>query len=91
MMNALFVKKMDNYCKSSFLSLCYWLKEADISLLNTVFTDKVAQIKVAPTWIKSALPFLVLPWQLKYDICSFTWEVLECVVLTYYLIENGIE
>ena len=89
-------KDVDCHCESSVLSICHWFKEADIALLNEIFTSKVAQRKAAPTSISQArwpdmelaLPNLVLPRHHEYDICIFAWQVLVCIILTYYLVEK---
>jgi hypothetical protein len=75
------------------------LKEPDVTLSNMIVTDKVAQIKVAPTCIRHArwpdlefaLPSILLHRHLEYDIVIFTWKVLECIILAYHLIEKATE
>lgn len=94
--SAHFVKNMHFHYESSLLNVCHWLEEADITCSNMIVTGKVSQIEVAPTYsthagwpdAECAFPVLVLPRQLEYDNCIFTWKVLECIILLYYLIEK---
>jgi hypothetical protein len=96
MINARFVKEMDNHFESSVLTICHWLKEPDITLSDMIVPDKVTQIKVAPTCIRHArwpdlqfaLPGSFFHRHLEYDICIFTWKVLECIILAYNLIKK---
>ena len=91
MINALFAKEMDCDSESSVLNICRWLKKTDITLSNIIVACKLAKRKIARPDVEFALPILFIPRQLKRDVCIFTGTVLECVILTYSLIETGTE
>lgn len=87
--SSLFADQMDCHSENTCIVLCHRLKDAEISLQDTIVMDEVTQIKVASTSISSDAEFAspVLPFtrQLECDNLIFVWKVQECIILRYYL------